>query len=61
MIQAAGTKSLSEYIDKRKAMVVDRVSLWLIFEVCAKELGYVGGGKLQEPWWRQEDGLGQVQ
>ena len=25
-----------------------------IFEVCAKEMGYEGGGKLRNPWWRQE-------
>ena len=54
MLQAAGTKPLQEYIDKRQAAVEEWVSLRPIFEVCAKETGYEGGGKLHELWWRQE-------
>ena len=52
VLQAAGTKSLREYIDKRQATVAEWVALRPIFEVCAKETGYEGGGKLREPWWR---------
>ena len=29
------------------------VDLWPIFEVCENDTGYEGGGRLQEPWWRQ--------
>ena len=54
MLQVARTKLLREYIDKRQATVAEWVVLWIIFEVCAKDLGYAGGGKLQEPWWWQE-------
>ena len=39
----------------RQAKVAEWATLWPIFEVCAKETGYAGGGKLREPWWRQED------
>ena len=30
------------------------VAHWPIFEVCVKETGCAGGGKLRGPWWRQE-------
>ena len=50
----AGTKSLREYIDKGQATVAEWVALRPIFEVCAKESGYAGGGKSWEPWWKQE-------
>ena len=53
VLQAAGTKPLREYIDKRQATVAEWVALRPIFEVCAKKTGYEGGGKLHEPWWRQ--------
>ena len=49
MIQAAGTKPLREYIDKRQAAVVEWVVLRTIFEVYKKETGYKGGGKLRKP------------
>ena len=29
------------------------VELQPIFDVCARETGYEGGGKLQVQWWRQ--------
>ena len=29
------------------------VALRPILEVCNKETGYTGGGRLQEPWWRK--------
>ena len=50
MLQAAGTKLLKEYINKRQGTVAEWVALWKIFEVCAKDTGYEGGGKLREPW-----------
>ena len=46
VLQAAGTKPLWEYINKKQAMVVEWVALRPIFEVCAKEKGYEGGGIL---------------
>ena len=46
MLQAAGTKPLREYIDKRQATVAEWVALWTIFEVFAKETGDEGGGKI---------------
>ena len=39
LIQAARTKPLREYIDKRQATIVEWVALWQIFEVCEKETG----------------------
>ena len=29
------------------------VALRPILEVCDRETGYEGGGRLREPWWRQ--------
>ena len=36
-------------------MVADWVAIRPIFEVCAKETEYEGGGRLREPWWWQAD------
>ena len=33
--------------------VVEWVALRPIFEVCEKETGYKGGGRVHEQWWRQ--------
>ena len=54
VLQTEVTKALRKYIDKRQALITEWMNLWPIFEVCAKEMGYKGGGKFQEPWWRQE-------
>ena len=54
VLQAEGKKSLRDYINKRQAAVADWVDLCPIFEVCAKETGYKGWGRLKDPWWRQE-------
>ena len=54
MLQAEGTKLMREYINKRQVTVAEWVALCPIFEVCAKDKGYEEGGKLREPWWRQE-------
>ena len=29
------------------------VALRPILEVCDRETGYEGGGRIQDPWWRQ--------
>ena len=35
-------------------MVEEWVALCPIFEVCAKDKGYEGGGRLYEKWWQQK-------
>ena len=30
------------------------VATWPIFDVCARETGFEGGGRLRVPWWRQK-------
>ena len=51
VLQGEGTQPLQTYIGRRQATVAEWVSLRPIFEVCAKETGYEGGGRLREPWW----------
>ena len=53
MLPAAGKKTLREYINKRQELLAEWVALRPIFEVYTKELGYAGGGKLQETWCTQ--------
>ena len=50
VLQMSGTKTLRRYIDKRQELVAQWVSLLPIFEVCAKETGCEGRGKLRKPW-----------
>ena len=50
VLQVAETKPLWEYIKRRQATVVEWVSLRPIFEVCAEEMGYEGGGRFCEQW-----------
>ena len=42
------------YIGILQATVAQWVALRPIFEVCAGENGYDGGGLRREAWWRQE-------
>ena len=44
-MQTVETKRLGEYINKRQETVSEWVDLRPIFEVCAKETGYEGGGR----------------
>ena len=53
VIQAAGTKPLQEFINKRQATVAKWVAPWTILEVCKNKRGYKGGGRLQYPWWKK--------
>ena len=53
VLQGSGTQPLQTYLDRSQTKVVEWVTLRPIFEVCARETGYDGGGKLREPWWRQ--------
>ena len=41
-------------MDRRQATVAEWVALRTIFDVCAVETGYEGGGRLRVPWWRHE-------
>ena len=52
-LQGAGTQPLRKYLDRRQATVSEWVSLRPIFDVCARETRYEGGGKLQVMWWIQ--------
>ena len=45
-------KTLMDYINKRQATVAEWVDLRPIFEVCKNVIGYEGGGRFLEPWWR---------
>ena len=53
VLQAAGTKPLWEYIDKRQATVAYWVDLRPIFEDFVKETVYEVWGKLRKPWWQK--------
>ena len=53
VLQGAGTQPLHTHLYRRQATVVEWVALPPIFKVCARDTGYEGWGKLQEPWWRQ--------
>ena len=52
--EAAGTQSARIYIEKRQATVAQWVALRPLFEVCARDTGYKGGGRRRKAWWRQE-------
>ena len=52
-LPGAGTQLLRTYLDKINATVVEWADLWPIFDVCAIETGYYGGGRLRVLWWKQ--------
>ena len=52
-VKKAGTQSLGDYIYRWQEKVTEWVALNPILEVCDKETGYEGGGRLREPWWRE--------
>ena len=52
--EAAVTQLEMAYIWRRQATVSQWVELRPIFEVCAGEKVYEGGGRSREAWWRQE-------
>ena len=39
---------------RRHATLAQWVAMRPLFEVCARETGYGGGGSRREAWWRQE-------
>ena len=42
------------YIEQRQETVAQWVALHPLFEVCARETGYEGGGRRRKVWWCQE-------
>ena len=54
VLQGAGTQPLRTYLDRRQVTFSDWVALRPIFDVCAIETGYEGGGRLQVLWWSQD-------
>ena len=52
--ESAGTQSARIYIEQRQATVTQWVVLYPLFQVCARDTGYAGGGRRRKVWWRQE-------
>ena len=53
VLLGAETQPLRTYLDRRQATVTEGVALRPVFDVCTRETGYEGGGKLRMPWRRQ--------
>ena len=53
VIKEAGTHTLGTYIDRRQTTVTEWVTLKPIYEVCYREIGYGGGGRHRETWWKK--------
>ena len=51
ILKKTGIQSLGAYIDRRQATVAKWVTLRPILEVCNRETGYEGGGRLWDTWW----------
>ena len=52
--EAAGNESAGIYVERQQTTVAQWVALRPLFEVCARETGYEGGGRRRKVWWRQE-------
>ena len=52
--EAVGTQSAMTYIGRIQGTVAQWVALHPIFEVCAREAGYEGGGCRRVALWRQD-------
>ena len=52
--EAAGMQSARTYIGIQQATMAQWVALRPLFEVCARETLYKGGGHKRDAWWRQE-------
>ena len=50
-----GMQSAAMYIGRRQAKVAQWVALRLLLDVCAHKIGYGGGGRKRQLWWRQGD------
>ena len=55
VLEKAVTQPLGTYIYRRQVTVTEWVALRPILEVYDRDTGYKGGGRLQEPWWRQTE------
>ena len=51
--EATGNQSDRICIEQKKANVAQWVALRPLFEVCARDTGYDGGGRRRKVWWRQ--------
>ena len=52
--EAAGTHLARIHIEQRQETAAQWVALRPLFEVCARDTGYEGGGLRKEAWWLQE-------
>ena len=52
--EAGGTQLGSIYIEQQQATIAQWVALRPLFELCARETWYEGGGRRSKVWWRQE-------
>ena len=54
VLQVAGTQTLRTYVARKQETVAYWVATHTIFDVCVRETGYEGGGRLWVTWWRQK-------
>ena len=54
MLQGSGTQMLSTYVARRQATVAEWVATRNIFDVCVRETGFKGGGRLRVLWWKHK-------
>ena len=54
VLQGAGTQTIRTYVDRRQVTVAEWMSIRPIFDLCVRDTGYEGGGRLWVPWWRQK-------
>ena len=54
VLQGEGKHSLRTYVDRQQVTVGEWVAIRPIFDVCVRETGYEGGGRLRVPWWRKK-------
>ena len=54
VLQGAGTQTIRTYVDRRQETMTEWVSTRTIFDVCAREMEYKGGGRLRVPWFSQK-------
>ena len=60
VLQEAETQLLQIYLGRIQETVAEWVSQRPIFDVCARDTGYEGGGKIQVKWWIQATTENQV-
>ena len=60
VLHEAETQLLQIYLGRIQETVAEWVSQRPIFDVCARDTGYEGGGKIQVKWWIQATTENQV-